>query len=94
MPEVREVIDIESECSDAKAPEGYSRSNWFSSENWDEPVSQQNRMITMYSLTTPVLQENRRGEWRMKDYEIIRTASQIDIVMTLREIWTQLEGWA
>ena len=30
----------------------------------------------------------------MKDYEIIRTASQIDIVMTLREIWTQLEGWA
>ena len=49
----------------------------------------QNRMITMYSLTTPVLQENRRGQWK-----IIRTASQIDIVMTLREIWTQLEGWA
>ena len=40
---------------------------------------EQDRMITMWILTTPTLQNGRNG-WRMKDYEILRTASAIEAV--------------
>lgn len=49
-------------------------------------------MITMYSVSTPTLQYV-RGEWKTRDYEIIRTASQVDMVMALKEIWEALESW-
>lgn len=52
----------------------------------------QNRMITMYSVSTPTLQYVRE-EWKEKDYEIIRTASQVDVVMVLKEMWEALEDW-
>ena len=45
------------------------------------------RMITIYILSTRVLQKNRRGEWKEKDYEILRTASQIEVVNCLNDIW-------
>lgn len=48
---------------------------------------EQNRMITMYILSTNVFCQNRNGEWKEKNYEIIRTASQIDIVECLKDIW-------
>lgn len=67
MPEIREVIDIESECSDAKAPEGYSRSNWFSSENWDEPVSQQGPEPYDYDVFTDNTSAAGEPEGRMED---------------------------
>ena len=95
MPEIGEVIDMNLNMAMRKLQRAIlvrtglvvkiGTSQFYSAD--------QNRMITMYSLKTPVLQRSRWGQWRMKDYEIIRTASQIDIVMTLREIWTQLEGW-
>lgn len=53
----------------------------------------QNRMITMYALTTPVHQRNQDGEWRVKDYQILRTASAVDVVMCLKEIWEAMQGW-
>lgn len=34
-------MDHEPECSDAEAPEGNSRSDRSSCEDWDKPVSQQ-----------------------------------------------------
>ena len=91
MPEIREVIDMNLNAAMRKLQRTILvRTGLVVKIGTSQFHSKdQNRMITMYSLTTPVLQENRRG-----DYEIIRTASQIDIVMTLREIWTQLEGWA
>ena len=52
----------------------------------------QNRMITMYSVSTPTLQYV-RDKWKTKDYEIIRTASQVDVVMVLNEMWEALEDW-
>lgn len=52
----------------------------------------QNRMITMYSVSTPTLQYA-KGKWKTKDYEIIRTASQVDVVMTLKEMWEALADW-
>lgn len=53
----------------------------------------QNRMITMYMLSTPVTQRNKDGEWRIKDYEILRTASTIDTVKCLQGIWEAMREW-
>lgn len=47
---------------------------------------EQNRMITIYILSTRVLQ-NVRGEWKERNYEIFRSASQIEIVECLNDIW-------
>lgn len=49
--------------------------------------AEQKRMITIYILSTRVLQKNQRGEWKEKDYEILRTASQIEVVNCLNNIW-------
>lgn len=48
-------------------------------------------MITMWILTTPTLQNGRNG-WRMRDYEILRTASAIEVVKCLTDIWEQTKG--
>lgn len=53
---------------------------------------EQERMITMWILSTPTLQETRNG-WRMRDYEILRTASAIEAVKCLADIWEQTKGW-
>lgn len=52
----------------------------------------QNRMITMWTVSTPTLERKRNG-WKVRDMEIIRTASQVDVVMTLKEIWEQSREW-
>ena len=52
----------------------------------------QKRMITMWTVSTPTLGRTRNG-WKVRDMEIIRTASQVDVVMTLKEIWEQSRGW-
>ena len=49
--------------------------------------AEQKRMITIYILSTRVLQKNQRGEWKEKDYEILRTASQIEVENCLNNIW-------
>nr|DAJ52474.1 MAG TPA: hypothetical protein [Caudoviricetes sp.] len=54
--------------------------------------AEQKRMITMYTLTTPTLGMV-RDKWKESDYEIIHTASQFDVVMTLKEIWEALTDW-
>lgn len=53
---------------------------------------EQERMITMWVLSTPTLQETRNG-WRMRDYEILRTASAVEAVKCLAEIWEQIKEW-
>lgn len=53
---------------------------------------EQDRMITMWILTTPALQNGRNG-WKMRDYEILRTASAIEAVKCLVDIWEQVKGW-
>lgn len=52
----------------------------------------QGRMITMWILSTPVM-EYSKDKWKMRDLEILRTASQADVVLTLKEIWEQSQGW-
>lgn len=53
----------------------------------------QNRLITVFTLSTPVLQRNKNGEWRTKDYEILRSASNVDIVYCLADIYKAVSDW-
>ena len=53
---------------------------------------EQGRMITMWILSTPTLQNGRNG-WRMRDYEILRTASAVEAVKCLAEIWEEAKIW-
>ena len=49
--------------------------------------AEQNRLITMYILSTRVLERKKNGEWKYYNYDILRTASQIEIVNCLNDIW-------
>ena len=53
---------------------------------------EQERMITMWVLSTPTLQETRNG-WRTRDYEILRSASAVEVVKCLADVWEQTKGW-
>lgn len=48
---------------------------------------EQKRMITIHILSTRIMQKNQRDEWKERDYEILRSASQIEIVSCLNDIW-------
>ena len=49
--------------------------------------AEQNRMITIHILSTQITYRNTHGEWKEKDYEILRSASQIEILNCLNDIW-------
>ena len=53
---------------------------------------EQGRMITMWILSTPTLQNGRNG-WQMRDYEILRTVSAVETVKCLENVWEQMKGW-
>ena len=53
---------------------------------------EQERMITVWILSTPTLQNGRNG-WRMRDYEILRNASAVEVVRCLAEIREEGKGW-
>lgn len=47
---------------------------------------EQKRMITMYILSTQISYRTKKG-WREGNYEILRSASQIEVVNCLNDIW-------
>lgn len=47
---------------------------------------EQERLITITVISTPVFQKTKKG-WKDCDYEILRTASQYDVVICLKELW-------
>ena len=49
--------------------------------------AEQMRMITIHILSTRITYRNTHEEWKEKDYEILRSASQIEIVNCLNDIW-------
>ena len=53
---------------------------------------EQKRMIPMWILSTLTLQNGRNG-WRMRDYEILRTASAVEAVKCLADVWEQVKEW-
>lgn len=48
---------------------------------------EQKRMITMHSLSTRITYRNTYGEWKERDYEILRTASVVEVANCLNDIW-------
>ena len=54
--------------------------------------SEQGRMITMWIWSTPTLHNGRSG-WRVRDYEILRTASAVEAVKCLADVREQIKGW-
>ena len=54
---------------------------------------EQGRLITVTIRSTPVFRPTKRGEWKDCDYEILRTVSQYDAVMCLKEIWEACKEW-
>lgn len=51
---------------------------------------EQERLITITVISTPVFRQTKKG-WKDCDYEILRTASQYDVVECLKEIWEAVE---
>lgn len=54
---------------------------------------EQNRMITIYILSVRVTYRNKNEEWKEKDYEILRTASQVETLECLKDIWEAVREW-
>ena len=52
--------------------------------------AEQNRMITIHILSIRITYRNTHGEWKERDYEILRSASQIEIVNCLNDIWQEV----
>ena len=61
----------------------YSQRQFYSAE--------QNRLINIYILSTPVLGRDRHGEWKEKVLELIRTTSQLEMVNCLKDIWDEVK---
>ena len=49
--------------------------------------AEQKRMITIHILSTRITYRNTHEEWKERDYEILRSASQIEVVNCLNDIW-------
>lgn len=47
----------------------------------------------MWVLSTPTLQKGKNDIWGPKDYAILKTASAIEVVRCLADIWEQIKGW-
>lgn len=57
--------------------------------------AEQNRMITLYSVCTPIsYYSERKQEWKQKDYEIIKTCSMPDIILCLIDIYKVVRAWS
>lgn len=57
-----------------------NQSQFFSKE--------QNRMITLYCIVTPVTYYSERQScWKDMDYEILKTCSVVDVIYCLRDIY-------
>lgn len=49
--------------------------------------AEQNRMIIIHILSTRITYRNTHGEWKERDHEILRSASRIEVVNCLNDIW-------
>lgn len=57
--------------------------------------AEQNRMITSYSICTPVTYfSERKQEWKIMDYEILKTCSMPEIIFCLLDIYKAVKAWS
>ena len=57
---------------------------WYSKE--------QNRLINQYSIVTPVMAKDKRGNWKEREYEVLKTHSPVEVVQCLADIYKALKG--
>ena len=56
--------------------------------------SDQNRMITSYSICTPVSYfSERKQEWKNMDFEILKTCSMPEIIFCLVDLYKAVRVW-
>ena len=61
--------------------------------NYEQFYSKEhNRFITVIILKTKVTYMTKDGEWKEKDYEIIRSCSMIDVVECMLDIYKAVSG--
>lgn len=54
---------------------------------------EQSRMITSYSIITPVeCYYPGKEEWKTKEYEILKTCSMVDVIFCLLDIYKAVSG--
>ena len=57
--------------------------------------AEQNRMITSYSICTPVTYfSERKQEWKIMDYEILKSCSMPEIIFCLLDIYKAVKAWS
>ena len=54
---------------------------------WSE---EQKRLITVKQVCILVSYCNKNGEWKMKDYEILKTCSLLEVCECLKDIWVAI----
>ncbi len=54
--------------------------------------AEQKRLITVYILSTRIMERKKNVEWKDTDLEILRTASLLEIVNCLNDIWKAVKG--
>ena len=48
---------------------------------------EQKRLISKYRIITPVFRQNKNGEWKDIDYEVLSTCSLVEVVECLNDIY-------
>lgn len=57
--------------------------------------AEQNRMITSYAICTPVTYfSERKQEWKIMDYEILKSCSIPEIIFCLLDIYKAVKAWS
>lgn len=57
--------------------------------------AEQNRMITSYTICTPVTYfSERKQEWKIMDYEILKSCSMPEIIFCLLDIYKAVKAWS
>ena len=57
--------------------------------------AEQNRMITSYSICTPISYfSERKQEWKIMDYEILKSCSMPEIIFCLLDIYKAVKAWS
>lgn len=55
----------------------------------------QKRMISSYSICTPVTYfASKKQEWRLMDYEILKTCSMPEVIFCLLDIYKAVKAWS
>ena len=55
--------------------------------------AEQNRMITSYCVTTPITYySEKKQEWKVRDYEIIKTCSMPEVIYCLLDVYKAVSG--